>query len=52
MTFVSYLCSDIGARRVLNPFPGLNIVTGAVGKMDQQEWWFHKRFVDSIYFGC
>lgn len=48
--FVSYLCSEIGARRVLNAFPGLNLVTGGVGKMDEREW-FRKRFVDSIYFG-
>ncbi|CAK9439371.1 uncharacterized protein LODBEIA_P35250 [Lodderomyces beijingensis] len=64
---ISYLCTEIGVRRVTNVFPKVKIVIGKLSSMDLSDdcavpwynqeksldshWHFRNRFIDSLYFG-
>lgn len=48
---VSYLCTEVGLRRIFHVFPDVNVVVGLVSSLGNEGWAFRERFVDKVYFG-
>lgn len=61
--FCTYLCTEIGLRRLLKVFPRVTIVIGKLSTIEGNEasyniecfkdtdWQFRNRFIDNFYFG-
>lgn len=65
IVIVTYLCTELGLRRLMHAFPRVNIMIGKLSCMEisgtakryneenfkDSYWHFRNRFIDNIYFG-
>ena len=51
IVLVTYLCTEMGLRRIFHAFPEVKVVVGQLLKAGDEISLAQERFIDKIYFG-